>query len=349
MESASPPPTNGTIVVRPQVFRTRITDLFGIKHPILCGGLFLLADAHYVAAVVNAGCMGFITALSFSDSPDDFQREIQKCRDLTGGKPFGVSIAFSARPGVDERLAPYIAVVIEEQVAFVETSGGNPSRFLPMLKEAGCVVIHKIPAVRYALSAQKMGVDAVTVVGGEAGGHPGIYMVGNIVQSALAADAIDLPLAIGGGMGTGRHLVTALVMGADAMLVGSRMLTASEIWAHDAYKQRILEATELDNRVIMKIFRDNHRVLDNDTARAVDELENRGVREFEAYRDHVSGRVSRRAYETGDCSKGLIDLGPAAVFAREIKPVEAIIDQLIDEAIHAVDRLGSLRTRSWTT
>jgi nitronate monooxygenase len=330
--------------VRPQVFRTRITELFGIAHPILCGGLYLLADARYVAAAVNAGCMGFITALSFSDSAEDFRREIRKCRALTGGKPFGVSIAFSARPGVDERLAPYIAVVIEEGVKFVETSGGNPARFLPMLKEAGCIVIHKVPAVRYALSAQKMGVDAVTVVGGEAGGHPGIDMVGNIVQAALAADAVTLPLAVGGGMGTGRHLVTALAMGADAMLTGSRMLTASEIWAHDAYKQRIVAANELDSRVVMQTFRDNHRVLDNDTARAVDALERQGVQDFEAYREHVNGRLTRRAYETGDYSKGLIDVGPAAVFAREIKPVEAIIDDIVDEAVQAVERIGSLGT-----
>jgi NAD(P)H-dependent flavin oxidoreductase YrpB (nitropropane dioxygenase family) len=328
--------------VRPQVFRTRITDLFGISHPILCGGLFLLADARYVAAAVNAGCMGFITALSFPDDPDGFRREIRKCRALTGDKPFGVSIAFSARPGMDERLVPFIAVVAEEGVQFVETSGGNPSRFVPALKEAGCTVIHKVPAVRYALSAQKMGVDALTVVGGEAGGHPGVYMVGNIVQAALAADAVDLPLVIGGGMGTGRHLVTALAMGADAMLVGSRMLAATEIWAHAAYKERVLDATELDSRVVMKIFRDNHRVLDNDTARAVEDLENRGIRDFDAYRDLVSGSLTRRAYETGDWSKGMIDLGPAAVFTRDIKPVEAIIDQLIDEATETMDRVNSM-------
>jgi NAD(P)H-dependent flavin oxidoreductase YrpB (nitropropane dioxygenase family) len=331
--------------VRPQVFRTRITELFGIKHPILCGGLFLLADARYIAAVVNSGCMGFITALSFPGDPEAFRREIQKCRSLTGGKPFGVSIAFSARLGADERLAPFIAAIVEEGVKFVETSGGNPSRFLPTLKEAGCVIIHKVPAVRYALSAQKMGVDAIAVIGAEAGGHPGTYMVGNIVQAALAADAIALPLAIGGGRGTGRHLVTALAMGADAMLVGSRMLTATEIWAHTAYKERILAATELDSRVVMKIFRDNHRVLDNDTARAVEDLESRGISDFDAYRDLVSGSVTRRSYETGEWSKGMIDLGPAAVFARDIKPVEAIIDQLIDEALEAMDRVKSMGVR----
>lgn len=328
--------------MRPPVFNTRITELFGIRHPILCGGLIWLADARYVAAAVNAGCMGFITALSFPDDPESFRTEIRKCRELTADRPFGVSLAFTDRTGVNDRLAPYVRIVIEERIRFVETSGGNPAQFLPMLKDGGCIVMHKVPAVRYALSAQKLGVDAIAVVGGEAGGHPGIQMTGNIVQAALAADAISLPLAIGGGMGTGRHLVSALAMGADAMLLGTRMLVATEIWGHEAYKQRVVEATERDNRVVMKIFRDNHRVLDNETARGVENLEARGVNDFEAYRALVSGRNTRSAYLTGDVRQGLIDLGPAAVFACEIKPVDAIIDQLIDEAIAARDRLQAL-------
>jgi NADH:quinone reductase (non-electrogenic) len=331
--------------MRPQLFRTRITELFGIRHPILCGGLIWLADAAYVAAAVNAGGMGFITALSFPEGPERFRAELRKCRTLTHGKPFGVSLAFSARPNVNERLLPYMDIIREEKVAFLETSGGNPAAFLSLLKDAGCIIVHKVPAVRYALSAEKMGVHAVTVIGGEAGGHPGVYMLGNMVQAALAADAVKLPLVIGGGMGTGRHLVSVLAMGGDAILLGSRMLTASEIWAHPRYKERILGATEFDNRVVMKIFRRHHRVLDNVAARAVEDLETRAVDDFEAYRPLVSGRVTRHAYETGDCSQGMLDLGPAGAFAREIKPVEAIFDQLIDEAASALDRLQALQTK----
>lgn len=232
--------------MRAQTFKTRITELFGIRHPILCGGLYLLADARYVAAAVNAGSMGFITALSFPDEPEAFRREIRKCRELTGGKPFGVSIAFSQRTGIDERLARYVAITVEEKVKFVETSGGNPASHIATLKDAGCIVMHKVPAVRYAISAQKLGVDAICVVGAEAGGHPGTYMIGNMVQAPLAADAINLPLVIGGGMATGRHLVTSLAMGADAMLLGSRMLAAQELWSHQAHKERVIAATEND-------------------------------------------------------------------------------------------------------
>ncbi len=328
--------------MRPQTFRTRITDLFGIRHPILCGGLIWLADARYVAAVVNAGAMGFITALSFPDDPEEFRREIRRCRELTGGKPFGVNIAFSIRPGANDRLASYVRIIAEEKVRFVETSGGNPGQFVAALKEAGCTIIHKAPAVRYALSAVKMGVDAITVIAGEAGGHPGTYMISSMIQGVLAAEAIDCPLAIGGGMGTGQHLVTALAMGADAMLIGSRMLVANEIWAHSAYKDRILLANEFDNRVVMKIFRDNHRVLDNETAKAVEALEAKGITDFNAYRKFISGLLTRKAYKTGDWSTGLIDLGPASVFARKLQSVEEIIDQLIDEAGLALERIQRL-------
>jgi nitronate monooxygenase len=332
--------------MRAQQFRTRITDLFGIRHPILCGGLFLLADARYVAAAVNAGSMGFITAMSFPDDPEDFRREIRTCRELTLGRPFGVSIAFSARPGANERVARYVRITVEEQVKFVETSGGSPQQFVRELKDGGCTVIHKVPAVRYALSAEKLGVDAITVVGGEAGGHPGVYMVGNIVQGVLAADALTLPLALGGGMGTGRHLVTALAMGADAILLGSRMLAAKEIWAHDVYKERMIAANETDNRVVMKIFRDNHRIFDNDTARAVAALEADGVSDFERYRPLVSGKVTREAYRRGDTSKGMLDLGPAGAFVRSVETVEAIIDGIVDEAQAALTRLAGLSART---
>ncbi len=331
--------------MRPQLFRTRITELFGIRHPILCGGLIWLADAAYAAAAVNAGGMGFITALSFPGDAERFRDEVRKCRALTCGKPFGVSLAFSSRPHVNDRLLPYIDIIREEKIPFLETSGGNPAPFLPLLKEAGCIVIHKVPAVRYALSAENMGVHAITVIGGEAGGHPGMYMLGNMIQAPLAADAVKLPLAIGGGMATGRHLVTALAMGADAILLGSRMLTATEIWAHPHYKERILAAGEFDNRVVMKVFKRHHRVLDNEAARAVEELETRGVVDFESYRPLVAGRMTRQAYETGDLSRGMLDLGPAGVFAREIKPVEAIFDELMDEAASSLGRLESLSGR----
>ena len=329
--------------MRSPLLRTAITDLFGIDHPILCGGLQWLADARYVAAVVRAGGMGFITCMSFPDDAEGFRREVRLCRELTGGRPFGVSLAISRRLGTNERLRPFLDVIVEEKVRFVETSGDSPEPILPRLKDAGCVVMHKVPAVRYARSVERLPVDAIAVVSGEAGGHPGLYMVGQIVQGVLAADALRKPLALAGGMATGRHLVTALAMGAGAMLMGSRMVVAEEIWAHRAYKEHVVGLDEAGNRLVMKTFRNNHRVLDNAAARDVERLEAEGIADFAAYAPLVSGGEAREAYRTGDFSRGMIDMGPAGVFARDIKPVEAIFDEILDEAAATLSRLSSAR------
>jgi nitronate monooxygenase len=328
--------------MRSQIFKTRITELFGIPHPILCGGLQWLADARYVAAVVNAGGMGFITCMSFPDDPEAFRREVRKCKDMTGGKPFGVSVPISRRLGANDRLNPYLDIIVDEGVRFIETSGDSPERLLPRLKAAGCIVIHKAPGVRYALSAQQLPVDAITVVAAEGGGHPGTLMVPQIIQGPLAADSLTKPLVLAGGMSTGRHLVSALAMGADAILIGSRMVVAEEIWAHRSYKEHVLGIDENANRVVMKTFRNHHRVLDNETSRAVEQLEMQGVQDFAQYQAHVDGELARQAYFSGNFNLGMIDMGPSGVFAREIKPVEAIIDEIIDEANLARQRVGRM-------
>lgn len=327
--------------MRDQVFRTRITDFFGIRHPILAGGLMWLADARYVAAVVNAGAMGFVTALAFPDA-DEFQRQIRLCRELTGGKPFGVNLAISRRPEVNARLTRHVDIAIEERVPFVETSGSSPLPLMERFRAAGMRVIHKVPAVRYAITAERDGADAISVIGAESGGHPGYLMMGTMVQAALASRSVTLPLVIGGGIGTGRQIFGALAMSADGVVMGSRFVVAEEIWAHRDYKKRMVAGDGTDSRVVMQIFRDHHRVLDNDAARAVAKLEAEGITDFEAYRPHVMGTNTRRAYETGDLSQGMVDYGQAMAFADAVKPVEAIIDELIDDAVAARERLASL-------
>jgi len=329
--------------MRSAIFQTRITRLFGIRHPLLCGGMMWLGDGHYVAAVGRAGGIGFITALSFAD-PAEFRRQIRLCRDLAEGAPFGVNISISRRPGVNERLRPHVDIAIEEGVRFVETSGSSPEELLPRLKAAGMTVMHKVPAVRYAVSVAKLPIDAVCVVGGEAGGHPGQYQVGSMVQAADAAQRIDLPLVIGGGIGTGRQLLAALAMGADAVLLGTRMVVAEEIWAHPAYKARVVAGDGLDSRIVMGSFRHHHRVLDNDTARAVAALEEAGETDFARYAPHVSGTLTRDAYASGNVTQGMIDYGPAAAFADRVQPVEAIFDAMLDDAVAASRRLESVRT-----
>jgi len=301
-----------------------------------------LADAAYVGAVVNAGGMGFITPRSFP-TVDAYRDELLKCGDITGGKPFGVNIYVSARPETNEALVEFLDIAIEEGVEFIETAGYSPKAFMPRIKDAGMIVIHKCTTVRHAQSAVRAGVDAIIILGAEAGGHPGMDMIGTMVQGALAPEELDVPVVLAGGMGTGRQLLASLALGVDGMLMGSRMTVAEEIWAHDAYKQHVAETSQADTRVVMSIFNDNSRVLDNETARKVLALEAEGVVDFERYRPLVEGTAQRRAYETGDWQIGTPSMGQSCAFADDIKSVEAIFDEILADAVAHRDRLATLR------
>ena len=321
------------------LFRTRITELFGIEHPLICGGLMWLADARYVAAAVNAGGMGFITARTFPE-PGAFRAELRACCELTGGRPFGVNLYLSQRPEENAFAPGHIEILVEEGVRFIETSGMPPKDILASLKQAGCTVMHKVASVRHAVSAQRLGVDAVAVVGAECGGHPGPYMIGTIVQALRAAQEVSVPLAVGGGIGQGAQVVAALALGADAVVMGSRMTIAEEIWAHRGYKNRVVEADENATQLVMASFRNTFRVLDNAEARAVVELEASGEQDFEAYRERVAGIRQKEAYETGDWERGILSLGQSAAFANEVKPVAEIFAQILDEAGVALGRVN---------
>lgn len=324
--------------MRDQLFNTRLTDLLGIRHPIMCGGLMWLADARYVAAVCNAGAIGFITALSFPD-PEEFREQIKLCRSLLGDKPFGINLSVSRRPGVNERIRKHIVVACEERVPVIETSGSSPEEILPHLKEAGSKVIHKVPHLKYARSVSRLPIDGIIIVGGEAGGHPGVLLTSTMVQAGMAADEVTLPWAIGGGIGAGRQMAAALAMGADAVLLGTRMLASREIWAHENYKHRLVDGDGLDSVLRMQIFQDTHRVMRNDSSEAVAQLELLKVRDFDSYRPHVDGAVARHAYETGDTRKGMLDYGQSVAYIRGIETVEDIIDGFIDDANAAQKRL----------
>ncbi len=325
----------------PQVFSTPITELFGIRHPLICGGMMWLANADYVGAVVNAGGMGFITPRSFP-TPADFRAELVRCRRITDGAPFGVNLYVSARPEANAELMTFLDIAIAEGVRIVETAGYTPRAFMPKIKDAGITVIHKCTTRRHALSAERAGADAVTILGAEAGGHPGIQLVGTMVQGALVPGELSIPVVLAGGMGTGRQLAAALALGADGMLLASRMIVASETWPHDDYKRRVIEMGAADTRIIMSIFGDNARVIDNPDSARVAELERDGVDDYEAYRPLVQGTRQREAYETGDWRRGTMSIGQSCAFADAILPVEEIFDRILADAVRARDRLAAL-------
>lgn len=322
-------------------FKTRITELYGIRLPVIASGLMWLANPDYVGAVVNAGLMGFMTAASFRD-PQALRAGIRRCREITGGRPFGVNIMIRVSRDGTDRVTPLIDVVIDEGVRFVETAGNNPEPYLKRLKDAGIVVLHKVPGVRYARKAESLGVDAVTVVGAEAGGHPGLEPVGTMVMAAAAARAVKIPLIVAGGLGTGAHLVAALALGADGIAMGTRFLVAEEIWAHRNYKERLLAAGETDTALLLQSMRNTQRALKTGHVAMIQQLEKERPGDTQALLPHIMGTVGRKAYESGDYEKAMLSCGQGVVFADKIEPLAAIVDRLEAEAHAAMARLHDI-------
>ncbi len=326
-----------------RLFHTRITELFGIRLPVLAGGLQWLATAEYVAAAAHAGICGFITAASYEEL-DDLRAAIRRCRELAEGKPFGVNVSMLPKMVQGDRAQAVFDLIVEEEVRFVETSGRNPAPYLSPLKAAGIKVVHKVPAVKYALKAEAEGVDAVAVVGAECGGHPGMEMVGTFVQANVAAAKLSIPLLVGGGIGTGAHLVAALALGADGVVVGTRFLVAEEIWAHADYKQRLIAADETETTLILSSLRNTARVLRNEAASTVQSLERDGAG-IDALMPHISGKVGREAYRTGDWTRAALSVGQSVAFADRIEPLAVIIHRFEDEARAALARLDRLSVK----
>lgn len=320
-------------------FQTRITELFGIRHPILLGGMMWLSDAKLVAAVVNAGAMGFITARTFPDV-DIFRRELILCRELTHGKPFGVNLTLSRRYQSSNTIEEMLNVALQEGVRYFETAGTSPGALVDPIHRADGILIHKCAHIKHALAAERIGVDAIGLVGMEEGGHPGANQLPTFVNGAFALERLRVPLALGGGIGSGRQIAAALALGADAVVMGSRFTVSTEVSAHDAYKQRILESDEHCSIAVLSTMGDTWRVLDNKTAREVRRLEQEGKRRHEEFGDLIKGaRTKERVYIGGDPDGGMVSLGPSAGFANRLCPASEIIETLVSEAQESVRQL----------
>lgn len=322
-------------------FSTKVSELFGTDLPVVAGGLMWLANADYVAAAGRAGIIGFITAASYP-STGSLRAEIARCRDLVEGRPFGVNISMLPSPSPAERLEQTLDLILDMGVRFVETSGRSPEPFLRRLQSAGVKVLHKASSLRHALKAQSIGVDAVSLVGAECGGHPGVDLIGTMVQGALAGRAFSIPVLLGGGIGTGAQVLAALALGVDGVTIGTRFLVAEEIWAHRNYKKTLLESTETDTQLIMQSVRNTVRAFKNQTTAAVLEIERLQGGDFEKLRPHVAGLLGRKVYETGDSSFGTLSLGQAVAFADRIEPLADIVGRIEAEMSAAMASLRKL-------
>lgn len=327
----------------PDQWPTRITQLLGIRWPLLLGGMMWLSDARLVAAMVRAGGMGFITARS-SRTDEAFRQSLRDCRAWTQGQAFGVNLTLSRRAAHNGAMLTRLRIALEEGVRIFETAGLPPTPLLPMIKEAGAVVLHKCAHVRHAVAAQDMGVDAVALVGMEEGGHPGSNPLPTFLNGAYALERLQVPLALGGGIGHGRQIAAALALGADAVVMGSIFTVAQETPAHEAYKQRVLQTDEHGTRAVLGSLGDTWRVIDNDNARKVAALEQAGADSYAAFGDLISGeRTQALAYEAGQHEEGMLSMGPAVGFARAIEPVASIVHRLQRECMQACSRLQRMQ------
>ncbi|MFT4101286.1 MAG: nitronate monooxygenase family protein [Burkholderiaceae bacterium] len=310
--------------------KTRITELFGIQHPIIQGGMHFVGFAQLAAAVSNAGGLGIITGLT-QKTPELLAKEIAKCRELTD-KPFGVNLTFLptfAKPPYPE----YIQAIIEGGVKAVETAGRNPQEYMPLLKEAGIKVIHKCTSVRHSLKAEAIGCDAVSVDGFECGGHPGEDDVPNFILLPRAAEELKVPFVASGGMADGRSLVAALALGAEGMNMGTRFIATKEAPVHENVKQAIVAASELDTRLIMRSLRNTERVLAN---AGVDEIlkierEKGAALQISDIHDQVAGIYPKVMIE-GDMEAGAWSCGMVAGLVRDVPSCKELIDRIMAEA-----------------
>jgi nitronate monooxygenase len=321
------------------IVNTRITELFGIRHPIIQGGMHYVGLAPLAAAVSNAGGLGIITALTLK-TPEDLAQEIATCRELTS-EPFGVNLTFLPTVATPD-YPGYVKAIIEGGVRIVETAGRNPEPVMPALKAAGVKVIHKCTSVRHALKAQKIGCDAVSVDGFECGGHPGEDDIPNMILLPRAADELEIPFVASGGMADGRSLVAALAMGADGMNMGTRFIATQEAPVHDNVKQAIVAASELDTRLIMRSLRNTERVMNN---RAVEQLldkekelgSNLG---FEDIMEQVVG-VYPKVMQKGEMDAGAWSCGMVAGLISDIPTCRELVDRIMRQAEEITQRLST--------
>ncbi|UCH47323.1 MAG: nitronate monooxygenase [Betaproteobacteria bacterium] len=310
--------------------KTRITEMLGIEHPIIQGGMHYVGFAELAAAVSNAGGLGTITGLT-QKSAKDLANEIARCRDMTD-KPFAVNLTFL--PSVSTPDYPgYVKAIIDGGVKIVETAGRNPQQVLPALKDAGIKVIHKCTSVRHSLKAQSIGCDAVSVDGFECGGHPGEDDIPNFILLPRAADELEIPFVASGGMGDARSLVAALALGADGMNMGTRFMATKEAPIHENVKQALVAATELDTRLVMRPLRNTERVLNNAATERLLEKEKRlgGDIKFDDIMEEVAG-VYPKIMLDGEMDVGVWSCGMVTGLIHDVPTCKELIDRIMAEA-----------------
>ncbi|MFT4863352.1 MAG: NAD(P)H-dependent flavin oxidoreductase YrpB (nitropropane dioxygenase family) [Pseudohongiellaceae bacterium] len=310
--------------------KTRVTEMLGIQHPVVQGGMQWVGLAELASAVSNAGGLGIVTALT-QPTPEDLAKEIQRCQGMTD-KPFAVNLTIlpTIKPVPYEE---YASAIASSGIKIVETAGRNPEPFLPLFKAAGIKIIHKCTSIRHALKAESIGCDMVSVDGFECAGHPGEDDVTNLILLPLAARRLKIPYLASGGFGDGRGLAAALAMGADGINMGTRFMVTKEAPIHENVKQRMVEASELDTALIYRSLRNTARVFKNSVAEKVVAIESApGETRFEDIQPLVAGVKGRELFQDGDLDKGIWSAGMIVGLIDDIPSCDELVARIVSEA-----------------
>ncbi|ORX47069.1 inosine monophosphate dehydrogenase [Hesseltinella vesiculosa] len=310
-------------------FKTRFTELVGVEHPIVQGGMQWVGVAELASAVSNAGGLGLLTALT-QPTPEMLRKEIARCRSMTN-KPFGVNLTFlpALKP---PPYAEYAQVIIDEGIKVVETAGSNPGEYIKKFKEAGIVVIHKCTTVRHALTAERMGVDVVSIDGFECAGHPGEYGLGLAILLASAAKQLKVPYLASGGIGTASGLAAALAYGADGVNMGTRFMCTVESPIHQNIKQTIVDSDETQTTLVFRPFRNTSRIFKNKVADEVNEIEAKPNVSFNDIAHLVAGTRGRQVYTTGDPNFGVWTAGQVIGLIDDIPTCQVLVSRMVTGA-----------------
>ena len=323
------------------MLKTRITDLFGIEHPVIQGGMQWVGYAELVSAVSNAGALGILTALT-QPTPEDLAKEIERTREMTD-KPFGVNLTVlpTINPPPYEE---YAQAIVGSGVKIVETAGRSPEPFMELFKEYDVKVIHKCTSVRHALKAQSVGVSAITIDGFECAGHPGEDDIPSLVLLPQAAEALDIPVAGCGGFSDAKSMVAALALGGEAIVMGTRFMATKEAGIHQNVKDKMTEADELSTNLMFRTMHNTARVFKNSVSDQVVDIESTGTASFEDVKDLVAGQRGRVVFEEGDLEHGIWSAGISVARVKDVPTCKEMVSRLVSEAEEIIDgRLQSVK------
>ncbi len=322
------------------MIKTKVTEMLGCKYPIIAGTMARISSPEFTAAASNAGACAVLASANFK-TPDDLRDAIKKTQSLTN-QPFAVNINLFPALMPQDKLEDYVDATLAEGVKIIETSGHKaPEDLIPRFKDGGALWIHKCAGVRYAKKGASLGADIVTVVGYENGGATGILDIGTMVMTPSVVDALDVPVIAGGGITDGRGVAAALALGAEGVIMGTRLMATKECPIHDNLKQAFIEAAETDTALALRSVNNTHRIWKNKAAQQLLELESQGAALFQLIQV-ASGERSEKMYREGDVDLGVVSCGQGVGLIRDVPTVGELLDRVMTEAEEVIAKLSKM-------